>query len=153
VTDELQVTSGFRRPSGVGDAWDKRSRRKVEQVLGPGTEATVRGTRSSLLRRASSPRDSDQSTTWAHGLRSRHSAENSLKAIQITSLLRRLIMQRRDFLIQTGLASLAPAATQTGRGSRPDLKITDIKTYLVGVGSRNLLFVKVETDQGLHGIG
>jgi len=34
-----------------------------------------------------------------------------------------------------------------------DLKITDIKTYLVGVGSRNLVFVKVETDQGIHGIG
>jgi galactonate dehydratase len=62
-------------------------------------------------------------------------------------------MQRRDFLIQTGLASLAPAAAQTGRENRPDLKITDIKTYLVGVGSRNLLFVKVETDQGIHGIG
>jgi galactonate dehydratase len=62
-------------------------------------------------------------------------------------------MQRRDFLIQTGLASLAPASAQPDRGGRPDLKITDIKTYLVGVGSRNLLFVKVETDQGLHGIG
>ena len=62
-------------------------------------------------------------------------------------------MQRREFLIQTGLASLAPAAAQAGTGSHPDLKITDIKTYLVGVGNRNLLFVKVETDQGIHGIG
>lgn len=61
-------------------------------------------------------------------------------------------MQRRDFLIQTGLASLLPAAGQAG-GGRADIKITDIKTYLVGVGSRNLLFVKVETDQGIHGIG
>ena len=38
-------------------------------------------------------------------------------------------------------------------GTRPAIKITDIKTFLVGVGSRNLLFVKVETDQGIHGIG
>jgi len=62
-------------------------------------------------------------------------------------------MQRREFLIQTGLASLTPTAAQAGTGSRSDLKITDIKTYLVGVGGRNLLFVKVETDQGIHGIG
>jgi hypothetical protein len=61
-------------------------------------------------------------------------------------------MQRRDFLIQTGLASLLPAAGQAA-GGRGDIKITDIKTYLVGVGARNLLFVKVETDQGIHGIG
>lgn len=38
-------------------------------------------------------------------------------------------------------------------GSRPAIRITDIKTYLVGVGGRNLLFVKVETDEGIHGIG
>src|SRR5262245_8669761 len=61
-------------------------------------------------------------------------------------------MQRRDFLIQTGLASLLPAAGQAA-GGRGDIKITDIKTYLVGIGARNLLFVKVETDQGIHGIG
>jgi galactonate dehydratase len=36
---------------------------------------------------------------------------------------------------------------------RSDIKITDIKTFLVGVGSRNLCFVKVETNQGIHGIG
>lgn len=61
-------------------------------------------------------------------------------------------MQRRDFLIQAGLAPLLPAAGQVA-GGRGDIKITDMKTYLVGVGSRNLLFVKVETDQGIHGIG
>jgi galactonate dehydratase len=38
-------------------------------------------------------------------------------------------------------------------GTRPAIKITDIKTYLLGVGGRNLVFVKVETDQGIHGIG
>lgn len=62
-------------------------------------------------------------------------------------------MQRREFLVQTGLASLPLAAAQPALGGRPDIKITDIKTYLVGVATRNLLFVKVETDQGIHGIG
>ena len=33
------------------------------------------------------------------------------------------------------------------------MKITDIKTYFVGVQGKNLLVVKVETDQGIHGIG
>ena len=35
---------------------------------------------------------------------------------------------------------------------RPEIRITDIKTFLVGLG-RNHVFVKVETDQGIHGIG
>ena len=58
-------------------------------------------------------------------------------------------MQRRDFLINTGLASLLPAAG-LAPGGRGDIKITDIKTYLVGIGARNLLFVKVETYQGMR---
>lgn len=33
------------------------------------------------------------------------------------------------------------------------MKITDIKTYLVGNPWKNWLFVKVETDAGIHGIG
>lgn len=33
------------------------------------------------------------------------------------------------------------------------MKITDIKTFLVGNPWKNWLFVKVETDEGLHGIG
>ena len=33
------------------------------------------------------------------------------------------------------------------------MKITDIKTFFVGVQGKNLLVVKVETDQGIHGIG
>src|SRR6476620_12279254 len=62
-------------------------------------------------------------------------------------------MKRRDFLVQSGLASLVPAAAQASERGRSGIKITDIKTWLVGLGSRNLVFVKVETDQGIHGIG
>jgi len=60
-------------------------------------------------------------------------------------------MNRRDFLSQSAAAPLL----QTGvpAAGRPAIKITDIKSYLVGVGGRNLVFVKVETDQGIHGIG
>src|SRR5262245_3268644 len=63
-------------------------------------------------------------------------------------------MLRRDFLETAGVASfLAAAAQPLITPARSDIKITDIKTYLVGVGTRNLLFVKVETDQGIHGVG
>jgi len=33
------------------------------------------------------------------------------------------------------------------------MRITGIHTYLVALGSRNLCFVKVQTDEGIHGIG
>jgi L-alanine-DL-glutamate epimerase-like enolase superfamily enzyme len=33
------------------------------------------------------------------------------------------------------------------------MKITKINTYLVNMGSRNIPFVKVETDEGIHGVG
>jgi len=33
------------------------------------------------------------------------------------------------------------------------MKITDIKTFPIFCGSRNYLFVKVETDEGLYGMG
>jgi galactonate dehydratase len=33
------------------------------------------------------------------------------------------------------------------------MKITDIKTFLVGAGGRNWLYVKILTDQGVYGIG
>ncbi len=59
-------------------------------------------------------------------------------------------MKRRHFLTATA-APMMQAGAQTG--SRPAIKITDIKTFLAGVGNRNLVFVKVETDQGIHGIG
>jgi len=67
-------------------------------------------------------------------------------------------MKRRSFLYTAGAlpaislaAPLLQASSQVG--TSPAIKITDIKTFLVGVESRNLVFVKVETDQGIHGIG
>ncbi|MEX2153418.1 MAG: galactonate dehydratase [Gemmatimonadaceae bacterium] len=81
-------------------------------------------------------------------------------------------MKRRHFLQQAGLASAAPLAAAPqlqdwGQvGTRPAMKITDIKTFLIGTarqqdassGSRNIsgrnwIYVKVETDQGIFGIG
>jgi galactonate dehydratase len=38
-------------------------------------------------------------------------------------------------------------------GNTPAMKITDIKTFLVGAGGRNWVYVKVLTDQGIYGIG
>src|SRR4051812_45668650 len=65
---------------------------------------------------------------------------------------------RRDLIQGAALATVglgqAPAAqAQPGERGRPGMRITDIKTFLVGVGRRNLLFVKVETDQGISGVG
>ena len=62
-------------------------------------------------------------------------------------------MMRRDFLEAAGVAGFLAAAAQPVAGRPSDVKITDIKTFVVGVGSRNLIFVKVETNQGIHGIG
>ena len=33
------------------------------------------------------------------------------------------------------------------------MKITDIKTYPTWVGHRNQCIVKIETDEGIHGLG
>ncbi len=64
-------------------------------------------------------------------------------------------MKRRDFLrnagVQTGAPLLAGAAPRAGE--RAAIRITDIKVFPVGAGTRNFVFVKVETDQGIHGIG
>jgi galactonate dehydratase len=62
-------------------------------------------------------------------------------------------MRRRDFLGSAGVGAAPLLQTAGPVGTRPAMKITDIKTYLLGVGGRNLMFVKVETDQGIHGIG
>ena len=64
-------------------------------------------------------------------------------------------MKRREFLSSTpaAAAGVAPFLQAAQTGTRPAIKITDIKAFLVGVGGRNLCFVKVFTDQGIHGIG
>ncbi|MFN0171575.1 MAG: galactonate dehydratase [Bryobacteraceae bacterium] len=63
-------------------------------------------------------------------------------------------MKRRDFFGKAMAAGAAPMMQATAQvGSRPAMKITGIHTFLVGAGGRNWIFVKVETDQGIHGIG
>lgn len=63
-------------------------------------------------------------------------------------------MKRRDFFKKATVAAGAPMMQASAQvGTRPAIKITDIKTFLVGAGGRNYCFVKVETDQGIHGIG
>ncbi len=55
-------------------------------------------------------------------------------------------MTRRKLL---AAALLAPRLARAA----PSIKITDIKVFLVWVGRRNEVIVKVETDQGIVGIG
>jgi galactonate dehydratase len=66
-------------------------------------------------------------------------------------------MKRREFLAGSPLlpaaAAQAPVRQPAPVGARPAINITDIKTFPVGVGGRNLIFVKVLTDAGIHGIG
>ena len=91
-------------------------------------------------------------------------------------------MNRRNFLSKSGLIAATPflASAQQGAGRRggregmsrgpvgerglqplnggkigntPAMKITDIKTFLVGAGGRNWVYVKILTDQGIYGIG
>jgi galactonate dehydratase len=66
-------------------------------------------------------------------------------------------VQRRDFINAgvIGLPLQAQALAQSGPrySGKPALKITDIQTFLVGIESRNLCYVKVLTDQGIHGWG
>lgn len=87
-------------------------------------------------------------------------------------------MKRRHFL-WTGFAGLAAAQEQGARsgggrrggqsraaeqqglqplnggkiGNMGSMKIADIKTFLVGAGGRNWIYVKILTDQGIYGIG
>ncbi|MCC6392926.1 MAG: hypothetical protein IT167_20175, partial [Bryobacterales bacterium] len=63
-------------------------------------------------------------------------------------------MKRRDFFKQASMAAGAPmmqAAAQLG--TKPAIRITDIKTHFLGAGGRNFCFVQVFTDQGIHGVG
>lgn len=67
-------------------------------------------------------------------------------------------MKRRDFLVQGGAIGLplqAQVAAQTAPRytGKPELKITDVQSFLVNAGGRNLCFVKVLTDAGIYGFG
>jgi len=71
-------------------------------------------------------------------------------------------MTRRTFFLGAGLAAARLATGQQkglqpldgGKiGNMPAMKITDIKTFLVGAGGRNWIYVKILTDQGIYGIG
>ncbi len=60
-------------------------------------------------------------------------------------------MNRRDFFTQATAAAPFLQASQVG--GRGTLKITDVKLFLIGSGTRNFCIVKVDTDQGISGIG
>ncbi|MFN0104260.1 MAG: galactonate dehydratase [Bryobacteraceae bacterium] len=60
-------------------------------------------------------------------------------------------MKRRDFFQQATAAAPFLQAAQVG--TRPAIKITDVKLHLIGSGGRNFCIVRVETDQGITGIG
>jgi galactonate dehydratase len=67
-------------------------------------------------------------------------------------------MKRRDFLVQGGTIGLPLQAQAMSQASprytgKPELKITDIQSFLVNAGGRNLCFVKVMTDAGIFGFG
>ena len=76
-------------------------------------------------------------------------------------------MQRRSFLRHGGLAAATaavPFQAPAQIGNQPSMKITEIKTFLVGstrgeqggtgnISGRNWVYVKILTDQGIHGIG
>jgi galactonate dehydratase len=62
-------------------------------------------------------------------------------------------MNRRDFLAHSGITGVALQAQPPRYSGRPALKIADVEAHLVGIGSRNLCFVKVTTDAGIAGWG
>src|SRR5262245_66119666 len=80
---------------------------------------------------------------------------------------RRLFLRNAALMAAAPFAAVAqlqrqrPAAAGAGLqpldggkiGNTPAMKITDIKTFLVGAGGRNWVYVKILTDQGIFGIG
>jgi galactonate dehydratase len=66
-------------------------------------------------------------------------------------------MKRRDFFnagaVGLGFQVQAMAQSSPRYTGKPELKITDIQSFLVYVGGRNLCFVKVLTDAGIVGWG
>ena len=66
-------------------------------------------------------------------------------------------MQRRDFLAQGAALGMPLEAALMQENpprytGKPELKITDVQVFLVGAG-RTYVYVKVLTDQGIHGWG
>jgi galactonate dehydratase len=70
-------------------------------------------------------------------------------------------MKRRDFLAAAAVGIPFGAAAQERQRpdppeprytGKPELKITDVQPFLVNAG-RNYVYVKVSTDQGIHGWG
>jgi L-alanine-DL-glutamate epimerase-like enolase superfamily enzyme len=53
----------------------------------------------------------------------------------------------------TAMPALASASQATSRAKALNLRITDLKTFIVNVGSVNWVFCKVYTNQGLVGLG
>lgn len=68
-------------------------------------------------------------------------------------------MDRREFLRRAALGccsggfAFAPLRAATEKAKDLNLRITDLKTYVVHVGSVNWAFCKVFTNQGLTGLG
>ena len=55
-------------------------------------------------------------------------------------------------LSDTRSASDVPSREITGKGPRV-MRITDLKTYVMGTAWRNLIFIELETDEGITGVG
>ncbi|MBI2688162.1 MAG: galactonate dehydratase [Acidobacteria bacterium] len=60
-------------------------------------------------------------------------------------------MKRRTFF--QGATAAAPFLQAAQVGGKPALKITDVKLHLIGGGGRNYCVVRIDTDQGIQGIG
>ena len=66
-------------------------------------------------------------------------------------------MKRRDFLAQGAalgmpLEAVAMQQNPPRYTGKPELKITNVQPFLVNAG-RTYVYVKVSTDQGIHGWG
>jgi len=67
-------------------------------------------------------------------------------------------MNRRSFLAGTAASVSFQAAASAQQipppryAGKPELKITDVQASIVNAG-RNYVYVKVSTDQGIHGWG
>ena len=62
-------------------------------------------------------------------------------------------MHRREFLQAAAGAAALPAGAAAQQAKALQLKITDLKTFVVNVGSVNWVFCKLYTNQGITGLG